>query len=131
MGLVLVDPMNPRFIAEEAEWLASTVPRIPNPKTNREHVILRMARTMDALSASLLESEPTLDLPMIIITAGTAWWGPPEIDAAWRRSHEAMAGVSTARRLIVSEGSGHDIPNEDPEAIVSAVDLLLRSPELR
>lgn len=125
VGLVLVDPMNPRFVVDVGDWLDSTVPEIGDPQTSRDHVIQRMARTMDALSARLLTSERTLDIPMIIVSAGSEWWGPSDIDAAWRRSHEAMAGVSTARRRIVSEGSGHDIPTEDPETIVSSVLQLL------
>lgn len=125
VGLVLVDPMNPRFVAEVGDWLDSTVPEMADPPTSRDHVVRRMARTMDSLSARLFVSEPILDAPMMIVSAGREWWGPPEIDAAWRRSHEAMAGASTARRRIVSEGSGHDIPGEDPETIVSSVLQLL------
>jgi len=124
-GLVLVDPMNPRFIEATGDFVKSTAPAIPHPETNREHVIVRMARTLDSLAAALLASEPKLDLPMVIISAGEDWWGKPDIDAAWRRSHRAMADAAPNRRRVISKGSGHDIPHQDPEAIVSAVLSLL------
>ncbi len=125
MALVLVDPMNPRFVAEVGDWLYSTMPDIAEPQTNREHAIVRMASTMAALSETLRAVEPTLEVPMTIISAGTEWWGVEEIDDAWRRSHEAMAAASLARERIVSEGSGHDIPGEDPQTIVSTVRALV------
>lgn len=127
-GLVLVDPMNPRFIEATGDFVKSTAPAIPHPETNRERVIVRMSRTLDSLAAALRTAEPKLDLPMVIISAGKDWWGKPEIDAAWRRSHRAMADASSIRRRVISNGSGHDIPHQDPEAIVSAVLSLLEGP---
>lgn len=125
VALVLVDPMNPRFIAKTGDFVKSTAPDIADPTTNREHVLVRMTRTLDALSAALLASEPKLSVPMVIVSAGEAWWGRPEIDSAWRRSHRAMADDSPSRRRIISEGSGHDIPHQDPEMMVTAVLSLL------
>jgi pimeloyl-ACP methyl ester carboxylesterase len=87
-----------------------------------------MAHTLDSLAAALRTSEPKLDLPMVIISAGKDWWGKPEIDASWRRSHRAMADASPIRRRVISKGSGHDIPHQDPEAVVSAVLSLLEAP---
>jgi pimeloyl-ACP methyl ester carboxylesterase len=53
-ALVLVDPMNPRFMDEVGDWLKTTVPTITDPTTNREYVTQRMSRTFDALAAELL-----------------------------------------------------------------------------
>ncbi len=41
VGLVLVDPMNPRFIAEKGDFLRGTVPDIAEPATNRGRVAAR------------------------------------------------------------------------------------------
>jgi pimeloyl-ACP methyl ester carboxylesterase len=62
---------------------------------------------------------------MIILTAGQPWWGSEEIDRVWRRSHEVMAGRSPNRELVVARGSDHDVPEERPELIVTAVKRLL------
>lgn len=125
VGLVLVDPMNPRFVAEMGDWLKSTLPEIEDPRSNRERVILRMSRTFDTLSARLLASEPELDVPMVIISAGRDWWGDRKADEAWRKSHEEMAESSAVRRRIVAESSGHDMPASAPTLIVSAIVRLL------
>lgn len=130
-ALVLVDPMNPRFVAAVGDWLESTVPAIPDPTTNREHAILRMARTMDSLSSRLLEVEPGLGIPMWIVSAGEDWWGPADVERAWTESHEAMAAAHGSRTRSIAEGAAHDIPSEAPEAILAAVaaaiDTVIRS----
>jgi pimeloyl-ACP methyl ester carboxylesterase len=38
-----------------------------------------------------------------------------------RDSHEAIANARPHRRLVVAEGSDHDIPEMRPEVIVEAV----------
>ncbi len=124
-GLVLVDPMNPRFVAEVGAWLKSTIPEIPDPQTNRDYVIRRMSGRFDSLSARMLALEPKLDLPMVIISSGKDWWGSEEADVAWRKSHKEMAGVSADRQRLVAENSGHDIPADAPELVVSAILKLL------
>ena len=69
--------------------------------------------------------ETGLEIPMIILTAGKPWWGEPEIDRAWRRSHEVMAGRRPGRDLVVAQGSDHDVPEKRPDLIVNAVKRLL------
>ena len=125
VGLVLVDPTNPRFVAEVGDWLKSTLPEIDEPRTNQEHVIVRMAATLDALSERTGTLEPTLEQPMVIISAGRDWWGPEDAEAAWRESHVNMAAVSGERRRVIAEESEHDIPGTEPDLVVSAIDQLL------
>ena len=125
LGLVLVDPMNPRFIAATGGFVKSTAPKIDEPKTNREHVVVRMTRTLDALADRVRASEPKLSLPMVVITAGVPFWGNEATDAAWRRSHEEMAAAAANRRLAIAEGSKHGIPATRPEVIVDAVAAIL------
>ncbi len=120
-GLVLVDPMNPRFVARERAFLRGTVPDTTDPQTDRRRVIRRMSRTLSAFSAWLGDREPALAVSMVIVSAGKDWWGTPAVDAAWRRSHRAMAAASSDRQRVVSEGSDHDIPHEDPGIVVSAI----------
>lgn len=123
-GLVLVDPMNPAFAVGQADVLAATVPELPESPTPRDLAIQRMARTMDSLTAALLEIEPRLRLPMIVVSAGRDWWGSPELDAAWKASHVDLASRAHRRR-VVSETSDHDIPSEDPDVVVDAIVALL------
>ena len=126
VGLVLVDPMNPIFVdAVGIDFLQQTVPEIEDPKSPREHVLHRMKRDASALIRATGEQLPKLQMPMTIISAGLAWWGSPEIDGAWRSSHERMASMADERRLVIAESSGHGIPQTQPEIIVGAIEDLL------
>jgi pimeloyl-ACP methyl ester carboxylesterase len=121
IGLVLVDPMNPRFVSATGDFLASTVPDLSDPRTNRERALARMVGGFEELVGEVAEIEPGLRAPIVILTAGEAWWGIEEIDAAWRASHEAIAAAAPGRRQLVVEGTEHDIPAERPDAVVDAV----------
>lgn len=125
VGLVLVDPMNPVFVRETGDFVQSTAPDIAEPANDRERVIVRMKRTFADLTARTAAIETGLEIPMIILTAGKPWWGEPEIDRAWRRSHEVMAGRRPGRDLVVAQGSDHDVPEKRPDLIVNAVKRLL------
>jgi pimeloyl-ACP methyl ester carboxylesterase len=125
-GVVLVDPMNTRFIKATGDFIFSTVPKIPNPSTDRERTITRMVATFPELIREVDRLEPTLKQPMVVITAGKPWWGRADIDSAWRKSHEALADAGSRRRLVVAEDSDHGVPEERPDVIVTAVKELLR-----
>ncbi len=127
-GLVLVDPMNSRFIKATGDFIFSTVPKIERPSNNREKTIVRMVATFPGLIEVVDRLEPGLRQPMVVITAGKPFWGKPDIDSAWRRSHEALAAARVERRLVVAEGSDHGVPEKRPEVIVAAVQELLKRP---
>ena len=125
LGLVLIDPMNPVFVQETGDFVQSTVPDIAEPENDRERVVVRMKRTFGDLTARTAAIERGLEIPMIVLTSGHPWWDDAEIDRAWRRSHEVMAGRSGRRELVVAGGSDHDVPQERPDLIVDAVSRLL------
>jgi pimeloyl-ACP methyl ester carboxylesterase len=120
-GLVLVDPMNARFVQATGDFVQSTVPHIEHPPSAKDTAIARMVDTFDELARDPAASDAGLELPIVVITAGQAWWKKPDIDRAWRDSHKAIANAGPHRRLVVAEGSDHDIPEMRPEVIVEAV----------
>jgi pimeloyl-ACP methyl ester carboxylesterase len=126
VGLVLVDPMNPRFVRATGDFVASTAPDLSNPQTNRDRALARMVSQFETLVDEVEDLEPGLRTPMVILTAGEAWWGRDEIDAAWRASHEATAAAAPRRSLRIVEDSRHMVPVERPDAIIDAVEALLR-----
>jgi pimeloyl-ACP methyl ester carboxylesterase len=126
VGLVLVDPMNPGFARATGDFLVSTAPQIRSPSTNRERVIARQIQTFPALVEEVAALEPKLSQPMVVITAGKPWWGREDVDAAWRSSHEALAAARVQRRLVVAEGSDHNVPQRRPDVITAAVEQLLK-----
>lgn len=120
-GLVLVDPMNPRFVQATGEFVYSTVPHIEHPASSKDSALVRLVSTFDGLVRDPDASDVGLGIPMVIVTAGEAWWGRKDIDRAWRASHEAMAQAAPDRRLVVADGSKHDIPSKRPHTIIDAV----------
>lgn len=120
-ALVLVDPMNPRFIdGVGVDFLRNMAPTVNNPTTHRDYVAQRMSLSLRDLAADVQRAEPLLPTPMWILSAGQPWWGREDLDVMWAESHEAMAEVSDDRHLVVVPGVGHDIPAQDPGAIVTA-----------
>jgi pimeloyl-ACP methyl ester carboxylesterase len=120
-GLVLVDPMNVRFVQVTGDFVQSTVPHIEHPVSAKDTAIARMVRTFDALARDGAASDAGLALPIVVITAGEPWWKKADVDRAWRESHQAIVHAAPRRRLVVADGSDHNIPEKRPEAIVQAV----------
>jgi pimeloyl-ACP methyl ester carboxylesterase len=120
-GLILVDPMNQRFVTATGDAVYSTVPKIEHPTTTRDSAVARLVNTFDGLVRDPTASDADLTIPIIVITAGVPFWGrTPDLDGPWRASHSAIAEARPGRRLVVAEGSAHDIPAKRPDTIVDA-----------
>jgi pimeloyl-ACP methyl ester carboxylesterase len=124
-GLVLADPMNPRFVRATGDFIYSTVRRIDQPVTGRDSAFVRLVRTFPAFVSDSSAGDGDLRIPIVVVTAGTPWLGKPDIERAWRASHEAIAAARSDRRLVVAEGSRHLIAKERPETIVEGVVSLM------
>jgi pimeloyl-ACP methyl ester carboxylesterase len=125
-GLVLVDPMNQRFVNATGDAVYSTVPKIEHPATTRDSAIVRLVNTFDTIARDPIANDADLSIPMVVITAGVLFWGKtPDLDGPWRASHTAIAEERTNRRLVVAEGSKHDIPAKRPDTIVDAAAALV------
>jgi pimeloyl-ACP methyl ester carboxylesterase len=125
-GLVLVDPMNQRFIAATGDAVYSTVPKIELPANPRDSALARLVSTFDGLAKDPTASDADLTIPIVVITAGEPFWGKtPDLDKPWRASHNAIAEARPGRRLVVAEGSKHDIPAKRPDTIVDAAAWLV------
>jgi pimeloyl-ACP methyl ester carboxylesterase len=124
-GLVLADPMNPRFVRATGDFVYSTVRRNERPVTGTDTAFAGVVRTFPAFVRDPAADDGDLRIPIVVITAGTPWWGKPDIERAWRASHEAMAAGGPERRLLVAEGSRHLIAKERPETIVEGVVSLM------
>ena len=125
-GLVLVDPMNPRFVAATGDFIHTTVPKITDPKTGRDSALARMIRTFPTLIADPDVGDEGVAAPIVVVTAGEKWFRNAMADSAWRASHQAMVGAGGNRRLSIAVGSGHDVAASRPDLVVEAVGDLLR-----
>ena len=126
-GVVLVDAMNGRFVEATGDFIHTTVPHIPDPRTDAERAIARLVDTFDPFLA--LVDDAAIAQPVAVITAN-AWWGrdgveDPVIQDAWRASHAAIAAAAPNRWLVVAEGSRHAVPSMRPDTIVEAAARML------
>jgi pimeloyl-ACP methyl ester carboxylesterase len=125
-GLVLVDPMNQRFVNATGDAVYSTVPKIERPATARDSALARLVSTFDSIAKDPIATDADLTIPIVVITAGEPFWGrTPDLDGPWRASHTAIAAARGNRRLVVAERSKHDIPAKRPDTIVDAATSLV------
>ena len=127
-GVVLVDPMNSRFVDATGDFVYSTVPHITEPRNDRERAIARLVNTFDTLLNTARVAEPKMRAPMVVITSSRSMWNNREReDRAWRVSHEAIVAAAPKRRLVVAENSGHQIALDRPDTIIDAIVSLMPS----
>lgn len=125
-GVVLVDPMNARFVDATGDFIQTTVPHITSPRNDAERAIARLVNTFPVMLNAARDAEPKVRAPMVVITSGRPMWNNRERESkAWRASHEAIAAAAPGRRHVVAENSGHDIATDRPDTIVDAVLSLL------
>ena len=125
VGVVLVDPMNPVFVELTGDFVHGTVPHIEAPANDRERAIKRLVDSFEHARAGAERAEPHVAVPVVVLSAGERWWGDEEADDAWRASHERLVAGWPQRRLVVVEGTRHDVPRARPDAIVDAVRSLM------
>jgi pimeloyl-ACP methyl ester carboxylesterase len=71
------------------------------------------------------------DLPLVVLTAEETYVALPPapravVSATWMQMHDEAAKLSTRGENRLVRGSGHLIPNDDPAAVVQAVDDVAR-----
>jgi pimeloyl-ACP methyl ester carboxylesterase len=63
------------------------------------------------------------DVPAIVIaSAKTPFDTSPSDARLWRDGQAAFAAEAPNRRLVVADGSSHDVPVDRPDVVVKAVD---------
>ena len=82
---------------------------------------------------------PLGDLPLVSIVGARAGPAPPGVEAEeWRRlseekrrQKEALAGLSSAGRLVVAERSGHHVQLDEPALVVKVIRQVVGAARLR
>lgn len=121
-GLVLIDPMNVRFVDRFGlDNLNAVTPYFENPTANHEKAGNRMVDFFPETLATMRGRGLPGDKPVVLITAGNA---PFSLDV-WRRCHEEMVVDSERHRMVIAQGNNHDIVDENPELVVSTIAQLV------
>lgn len=117
-GLVLIDPMNVKFVDRFGlDNLNAVTPYFEDPTNNYEKAGNRMIDFFpDGLNA-LRDKELPPDIPVSLITAGH----PPIAQEIWRACHEEMVGNSEKHKLILAPDNSHNMIEENPELIINTI----------
>lgn len=134
-GLVLVDPFHEGFV----DWLRDHQPE--NFARFREECLRSYASDWDGLLQDLRGARPASGQRVILLTAGhreirsgnaleqgvdSAAFN--EAATAVLAAHQSWISSVPRGRHVMVPGSGHEIPTEDPAAVVAAIVALLDPP---
>jgi pimeloyl-ACP methyl ester carboxylesterase len=117
-GLVLIDPMNCKFVDRFGlDKLSAVTPYFENPTENWQKAGNRMVDFFPQALQVLRGKELPPHIPALLITAGNAPFSP----SVWRACHEEMVMHSEKHRLLIAQGCNHDILDEKPELVLNAI----------
>jgi pimeloyl-ACP methyl ester carboxylesterase len=126
-----------QMVKSETPTMAEAIPDYPVPIAfDAEY--FRTTRIQDLTipesDQRTAETGPFGDLPLVVIARDYDFVIPfltaEEAKAAeetWRAAQEDMVNLSTNNQFFVAEGSGHNIPIDNPEIIVNAVKEMLEN----
>jgi pimeloyl-ACP methyl ester carboxylesterase len=129
----LPDPVADRLPAEIAAARRAATLMDSSHATTATDEMVALADSLDQVRRIRF---PLGDLPVVVIRHGRTMGeeaGVPagledEVETAWRRMQDDLATISTDSRLVVAEGSGHDIHLERPDLVTDAIrDVLARA----
>ena len=127
-GLVLVDPTHEDFSARLADLLMALGTPIPAPPREPDTDELSFMQLREARA-----SGPFPPIPLIVLSHGRSadpserppGWPTAEEERIWRELHAEIARLAPSGRHVIAEASGHDIPQEQPELVVEAIQIII------
>jgi pimeloyl-ACP methyl ester carboxylesterase len=138
-GLVFVDPFTVEFVDALGVDYCNNHPMMgklpfdasrPETLTKFQRALIRMAgaprRNLAEKVAVARKAVVPDGIPARVITSGTAWLPNPDEFKAWRESHERLTASIKGALLVRAEKSGHMIPYNQPDLIVSVVSDVVR-----
>ncbi len=124
-GFVFLDPMTVEFLeAVGADRVVATIPASDAQTPDLESAIARQADTLPAVAAALHGVRWPVNLPVIIISATTPPFVEADLQAAWRATHEALAKIPGASR-VMADNAGQAIARAEPALVIGAVKTVL------
>lgn len=120
-GLVLIDPMNVKFVDRFGlENLNAVTPYFHNPTEKYQKAGNRMVNSFTIALEKMKGYELPKHIPTTLITSGN-----PPFSNLWRTCHEDMVINSKKHELLIAEGNNHDIVEENPELVLKTIILLV------
>jgi pimeloyl-ACP methyl ester carboxylesterase len=127
-GIVLIDPNTVAFvdaIGGPRQLMEIPFPTTP-PLSKLQQAGIRQVTAFDKTIELVRKTAIPRHIPVTVITAGKPWWPTQKQSAAYRAGHEAIVAGAPNRSLVVADGSGHNIPGERPDVVISSIQDLIR-----
>jgi len=127
-GMVLIDPNTVAFvdaIGGPKQLMEVPFPTTP-PLSKLQQAGIRQINAFDKTIELVRKTTIPGYIPVTVITAGKPWWPTQKQSDAYRAGHETIVAGAPNRLLVVAEGSGHNIPGERPDIVVSSIQDLIR-----
>jgi len=116
-GLVLIDPMNVKFVDRFGlDNLNAITPYFDNPTENWQKAGNRMVDNFSKALEVLRGKELSNEIPVLLLTAGN-----PIVPGIWRECHEEMVMNSENHKLRIAKGNNHDIITENPNLVIQTI----------
>lgn len=117
-GIVLIDPMNVKFVDRFGlDSINAVTPYFNNPTTDYEKSVNRMVDYFPISLEILRGYELPTDKPVLLITSGN----PPFSSNIWSKCHEEMMMNSKNHKLIMAKENTHNMIAENPELILNTI----------
>lgn len=127
VGLVLIDAAHEDYydqvqtVLTPAQWAAFSSAEEAFPGQERIDVDVSATEMRAAAVASQLRP-----MPLVVLTHGRPWDWPPgypaaDLEALWLPLQEQLAALTPDARLVVAEQSGHFIPGDEPEVVITEI----------
>jgi pimeloyl-ACP methyl ester carboxylesterase len=129
-GIVLVDALIPGELTMEAVEDTWSIYR-PQYDAVREAApelaaaVIPVVEAFGETAAAAAALSYPEGVPIIDIRAETPAPGSPEVLAAAAEKHRAFVAEAPGRRLVLAEGSGHNVPKDRPDVVLAAIRDLL------
>ena len=125
---MLVDPTHEEFSARLGDALVALGTRVPLAPHEPDVDEMSFAQMREARA-----SDPFPPMPLIVISHGRSadpaerppGWPIVEEERIWRELHAELARMVPDGRHVIAETSRHDIPQEQPELVVSAIQAVV------
>nr|WP_223242297.1 alpha/beta hydrolase [Streptomyces sp. CBMA123] len=126
-GAVLVDANLPQFFtdSETAKLVAANTPQIDAlkqaPQTRETRQLLAEAADYGPVHLAYHQLVWPRSVPATAIVSSQTPLPTPDDAQLWRQAQQDFVSAAPNRHLVTAENSSHDIPDDRPDAVISAV----------
>lgn len=132
-GAVLVDTNLPNFFtdSETARIVAANQAQIGAlegiPSTREIRGLFATAWNYGPMHNAYHQTSWPQGIPATVIASSKTPFDTPEDAQLWRDAQAQFAHAASNRKLVVAEGSSHEIPTERPETVINAVVKMVKT----